>query len=155
MFSFTYVASLIGNHRETKWNDAQKLIVRKPFSAHPSISSRFSVRVVFGINYTLLPYQKRVRSRAILRCTHPNAKCIIARLFKTCADNYRICYKTNMFSFTYVASFIRNHRETKWNDAQKLIVKNIFYGVQELYRNAHGRVQARAHRQRDPDAAAL
>ena len=49
--------------------------------------------VDFGSTYTLVPYQKPVRSRAILWCTHPNAKCIIARLFKTCTDNYGIYYK--------------------------------------------------------------
>ena len=51
-----------------------------------SVESR--IIVDFGINYTLLPYQSSVRSRAILRRTRPNAKCIIARLFKTCANNY-------------------------------------------------------------------
>ena len=44
--------------------------------------------VDFGITYTLAPDQSPVRSRAILRRTRPNAKCIIARLFKICANNY-------------------------------------------------------------------
>ena len=49
--------------------------------------------VDFGITYTLVPYQSSVCSRAILRRTRPNAKCIIAHLFKTCANNYGLYCK--------------------------------------------------------------